>query len=209
MQAIDKRGARRVALVLRSVRVMTDSAQMLCVLRDISATGLRLKLFHPLPQTDHMAVDLGLGAPHFIEKMWEADGHAGFRFVAPVDVAAVIGDHGGNARAPVRLEMNFPAVISGDGEACLARVVELSQTGARVTCERAFAVRQHVTLGADGFPTRSGTVEWRSSPDHGVVFQQSFALDELARLAAALQGLALDQPEAAAGRNSMASPFMQ
>ena len=208
MDGSEKRGATRVSLFLRSVRVITESAQLLCVMRDISVTGVRLKLFHPLPATPHMAVDLGLGTFHFIEKVWEADGHAGFRFAAPIDVAAVIGDHSGKAREPVRLELDFPAVIAADGQASLGRVLELSQNGARVSCEQAFAVHQHVTLGADGFPTRSGTVEWRSSPDHGVIFQQSFALDELARLAARLQGVAIDQP-AAEGRNSMASPFMQ
>ena len=192
MDSGGKRGATRVSLFLRSVRVLTDSAQMLCVLRDISATGLRLKLFHPLPATLHMAIDLGQGAIHFIEKVWEADGHAGFRFAAPVDVAAVIGDHTRPSRQPVSLELSFPAVIAADGQAALARVEEISQSGVRISCDRAFGVAQHVTVSADGFPVRSGTIEWRSHPEHGVVFQQGFAFDELARLAARLQDLTKD-----------------
>lgn len=195
MDLADKRGATRVSLFMRSVRVITESAQLVCILRDISATGARLKLFHPLPPLVHMAIDLGDGACHFMEKIWEHDGHAGFRFAAPIDIATVVSDHGGKKRQPVSIELDLPAVISGGGEASLAHIRELSQHGVRVVCQRPFAVGSYVMVGADGFPTRGGTVEWRSSPDHGVVFRQGFALDELARLAASLQGLPLDQDE--------------
>ena len=49
------------------------------------------------------------------------------------------------------------------------------------------AIRQKVKLSARGLPPIIGNVCWRSSDAYGLVFQQLFTFEELARLAAQLQ----------------------
>jgi hypothetical protein len=183
----EKRGAERFALLIRTAKLVTEGGEFLCVVRDVSATGVRLKLSHPLPNISRMALEQANGDFHFIEKVWEADGHAGFRFSAPIDVHAFIAEPSPWPRRPVRLRVRLPGLLHADGGACAVRLTDISQAGGRIECPRHLAVEQRVKLEVAGLPQLIANVCWRSSPDYGLVFQQAFALPELARLTAELQ----------------------
>jgi hypothetical protein len=183
----EQRGAERFALLIRTAKLVTEQGEFLCVVRDVSATGVRLKLFHPLPDVARMALEQANGDFHFIEKVWEADGHAGFRFSAPIDVHAFIAEASPWPRRPVRLRVRLPGLLHADGGACAVWLNDISQAGGRIECPRHIAVEQRVKLEVAGLPPLIANVCWRSSPDYGLVFQQTFALADLARLTARLQ----------------------
>lgn len=201
----DMRGAQRYTLLIRTAKLVCESGEFLCIIRDVSATGLRLRLFHALPADARMALELANGELYFIERVWERDSHAGFRFAAPIDVEAFIGEVSPFPRRQPRLRLQFPAVLASDGQASVATVRDLSPQGARIETSRFLAIGQRVKLEGNGFPGIVAKVCWRSGPDYGLVFEQVFTLETLAVLAAQLQLPAVPQ----AGRNSIASPFMQ
>lgn len=184
---VDQRGAERFALLIRTAKLVTELGEFLCVVRDVSATGVRLKLFHALPDVARMALEQANGEFHFIEKVWEADGHAGFRFSAPIAVHAFIAEASPWPRRPVRLRVRLPGLLHADGGASAVWLNDLSQAGGRIECPRHLAVEQRVKLEVAGLPPLIANVCWRSSPDYGLVFQQAFALADLARLTAQLQ----------------------
>jgi hypothetical protein len=66
-------------------------------------------------------------------------------------------------------------------------VRDLSRQGARIEIAGLLAVGQRIKLEAQHLPTLIGNICWRSTPAYGVVFQQMFAFEELALLAAKLQ----------------------
>ena len=202
------RGAERFALMIRTAKLVCDGGEFLCVVRDISATGVRLKMFHALPAHDRLALELANGDFYFVEKVWEADGQAGFRFPAPIDVKAFMAKASPWPRRPVRLRLTRPGILTADGVATPAELTGLSQHGAGMTCHRHLAVGQKVKLEVSGLPPLTSNVCWRSSPDYGLVFQSYFPVDGLARLVAAMQDAA-PPAERQAGRNTIASPFMQ
>lgn len=183
----EQRGAERFALLIRTAKLVSEQGEFLCVVRDVSATGVRLKLFHPLPDIARMALELANGDFQFIEKVWEADGHAGFRFSAAIDVHAFIAEPSPWPRRPVRLRVRLPGLLHADGGASAVWLNDLSQAGGRIECSRHLAVEQRVKLEVAGLPSLIANVCWRSSPDYGLVFQQAFALADLARLTADLQ----------------------
>ena len=45
----DKRGAARVTLLIRAAKIVHPGGEFLCVVHTVSETGVRLRLFHPLP----------------------------------------------------------------------------------------------------------------------------------------------------------------
>ena len=186
----DLRGAQRFTLLIRTAKLVSESGEFVAVIRDVSETGVRLKLFHRLLAEPRMALELANGEVYFIERVWERDGHAGFRFAAPIDVHAFIAEVSPYARRPLRLCLRLPIEVSAGGQANTASLCDLSQHGARIESARHLLVGQRVTLAGDGLPAITARVAWRSSPEYGLAFEQHFTLDALAGLAARLQDIA-------------------
>ena len=91
--------------------------------------------------------------------------------------------------------MCFPVTLLTISGNCEAVVENLSQQGARLTCDRMLAIDQTVRL---AIPDLSGKprevrakVRWGRDREYGVVFDDTFALGEFAQLAAQLQAPAL------------------
>ncbi len=183
----DMRGAQRFTLLIRTAKLVSDSGEFLCIIRDVSATGLRLRLFHQLPADGRMALELANGEIYFIERVWERDSHAGFRFATPIAVETFIAEVSPYPRRQPRLRVQFPAVLSSDGQASVATVRDLSPQGAGIETSRYLAIGQRVKLEGEGFPATIAKVCWRSGADYGLVFEQVFTLEGLAVLAARLQ----------------------
>ncbi len=199
----EMRGAQRFTLLIRTAKLVCERGEYICIIRDVSETGVRLKLFHALPADRRMALELANGAVYFIESVWEQGGHAGFRFSAPIDVHGFIAEVSPYARRQLRLRVDFAAAVAVDGEAVEARVTDLSQNGARIECGHHLAVGQRVKLVAEGFPPVIARIAWRSSPEYGLAFEEVFTLEALAVLVAGRQGVThvkIPQMQAAANR---------
>lgn len=183
----EMRGAQRYTLLIRTAKLVCESGEYLCVVRDVSETGVRLKLFHALPADRRMALELANGAVYFIECVWEREGHAGFRFSAPIDVQDFIAEVSPWPKRQIRLQMNLEASLHLDGEVFPARLCDLSQQGARVRFFRPLPLSRRVRLDAAAMPSRMAVVRWRNGEEHGLAFDEVFSLDSFASLAARLQ----------------------
>ncbi len=190
----EMRGAQRFTLLIRTAKLVCESGEFLCIIRDVSETGLRLRLFHDLPRDTRMAVELANGELYFIERVWERDSHAGFRFAAPIDVHAFIAEVSPYPRRQMRLRLQFSALLTADGQASAATVHDLSTQGGRIECGRFLALGQRIKLQGDHFPAVLAKVCWRSGTDYGLVFEQVFTLDALAVMAAELQQVGSAKP---------------
>lgn len=186
-QVDSQRGAERYSLLIRTAKLVYPFGEYLCIVRDVSATGVRLRTFHPLPAHKHAEIELANGDRHPLEWVWEEDGHAGFQFPGEIDVHAFINETSHWSRRPIRLKVTLPAVLTTDEGARVAWVLDLSQHGARIECGQHLAEKQKVKLEAEGLPPLIANVAWRSSPHYGLVFQQTFTFEALAKLVAGLQ----------------------
>jgi hypothetical protein len=187
LAAAELRGAARSSLMFRTAKILCESGEYICVVRDVSATGARLRLFHAAPPDEHLFLELANGDRYAMERVWARDDHAGFRFSCVIDIDRFIAEPNRYPRRPIRLNLQRPADIIVDGVAVPAMLLDLSQQGARVEAGRKLALEQKLWLAVEGLPERFGCVRWRSGYAHGIVLQQGLALDELARFALALQ----------------------
>jgi len=186
--AADLRAAPRISLMLRAAKLVSPGGEFLCILRDVSATGLKARLFHSLPAEGPFALELGSGARHEIEPVWERDRHAGFRFVdPPIDLAALVEESGQFPKRQLRLAVNYPVTLASRQAEFPARLLNLSQHGALIATDEPLALRQPVELRGGLFPLRHARVRWRQGAAHGLAFIEGFLLDELALLVAKLQ----------------------
>jgi hypothetical protein len=190
--APDARGAARYNLLIRPAKLVGAEGEFVCVLRDVSNGGCKVRLFHPLPFGGPFELELATGERHPVEAVWERDGHAGLRFLAGVAVESLISEDGPFRRRPVRLRMALDARLVARGEVLPVVVRDLSQQGAQLEGTTRLAVDQQVRLEVPGLSPIVAKVRWRraSGADGvatGLVFEQTFRLDELAAIAVRLQ----------------------
>lgn len=186
MAAMELRGAERLTLMLRVAKIVGEHGELPCIIRDVSATGVRLRLFHPLADQARLALELANGDFYFIEKVWERGEEAGFRFSAQIDVQAFITEASPFSRRPVRLRSHVTATIASRGAVQPVILRDLSQNGARIESAAPLDFDQRLRIDAPGLPTIEARVRWCSHPEYGAVFERTFRLDDFARMVAAL-----------------------
>lgn len=183
----EDRAAPRFTLLIRAAKLVAPQGQFVCVIRDVSATGVSLRGFHPLPASEPLAVELQSGERHAVERVWERGMDSGYRFHEPVEVTHLISESGDYPRRQVRVDIDKTVYVRSTGQTIEARLTNLSQQGARIECPYLLAIGQPLRLIADDLPDISAKVRWREGRRFGLVFDTTFNLRELALLVAGLQ----------------------
>jgi len=184
----DLRAAPRVSLLIRPAKLIAPSGEYLCVLRDASATGVKVRCFHPLP-AQSMVLELGNGDRYDVERMWEQGDHAGLRFRHAVPVEYLIRESGPYAKRPLRLRVTLPGLLVAGRDVLRVTIRDLSQQGARLECDEQLAIDRRFRLEIPGVAPIVAKVRWRRLPAVGLVFEETFRLEDFARLAFRLQPL--------------------
>ncbi|MFM6931087.1 MAG: PilZ domain-containing protein [Novosphingobium sp.] len=184
---LEKREEQRLVLLLRPAKVICRSGEYLCILRDVASRGARLRLFHPLPHEALIVLELGNGDRYDIEKMWERGDQAGFVFSRAAAVEHLIEERSRYRKRQVRARLTLDMTLTAGGKAYPAVLRNISQQGGRLECEAPLAIEQRVSLTARGLPQIDAKVRWHKGKGVGLVFEQTFKLDQLARLLFDLQ----------------------
>lgn len=187
----EQRESPRFALLMRAAKLISAQGEFVCVLRDASEKGVRLRAFHRLPAGQRMALEMGSGKRYEIERIWDREREAGFQFCDAVELEKLVNDMGRYPRRQLRLQLEMPVVLTARGEASNATLLNISQQGARIESARFLATDQLLHLQGANLPVVSAKVRWRRGEEYGVVFEDTFSMRELACLAAALQCPAL------------------
>jgi hypothetical protein len=191
----DLRAAPRFTLLIRAARLVSAQGEFVCVIRDVSETGVSVRLFHALPGCQQFELHMPAGAVYEINRVWQRDNEAGFTFAQPVDVLQLINESGDYPKRGLRLGVCFPVTLTTLTQRCEALVENLSQQGARISCDCQLAIDQTVRIAAPGvageFREVRAKIRWRRDHYYGVVFDDTFTLGDFARLAARLQAPAL------------------
>ncbi len=182
------RSAPRYALLIRTAKIIADGREFLCIIRDASATGLKIRLFSELPHARVLAVELMTGDRYPVELVWQTADHAGLRFAGEVDIERLLDEsRGAFPKRQVRLRIAIGGVLHSGGEAVPIIFRNLSQQGARVECDKWLLMNELVRIETGVTPPLYAKVRWRSQPSYGLIFEHTFKLDELARISAPLQ----------------------
>lgn len=183
----DLRGAPRFALLLRVAKLVVDGRERFCVIRDASATGLKVRLFAPLPQPATLEVELANGDRHRVECVWNANDHAGLRFLEPIELDHLLDEaRDTGKRRHVRLRVALEGVLHSGKEAVPVMLRDISQQGAGLDSEKWLLLNELVRIETPVLPPTYAKVRWRDHPRYGVIFEQTFQLEDLARRCAGL-----------------------
>lgn len=189
------RAAPRFTLLIRAAKLVSAQGEFICVIRDVSETGVSVRLFHALPSCKQFALHMPGGAVYEIANVWQRGNEAGFTFAQAVEVQQLICESGDYPKRGVRLGLCFPVTVTTLTQRFEAVVENISQQGARIACDGMFAIDQTVRIKAPGATGElrevRAKVRWRRDQNYGVVFDDTFTLGDFARVAAWLQAPAL------------------
>lgn len=191
----EQRAKPRFTLLIRAAKLASPLGEFVCIIRDVSETGVSVRLFHALPGCERFALHMPAGSTYDLVNIWQRDSEAGFAFERPVDVAQLINESGDYPKRGLRLGLCFPVIITTAGERHRAVVENMSQQGARIRCDGLLAIDQMVRIETPDVAGEKrevrAKVRWRRDNHYGLVFEDTFTLGDFARLAAQLQAPAL------------------
>ncbi|HSM53501.1 MAG TPA: PilZ domain-containing protein [Erythrobacter sp.] len=187
----DQRNAQRYSLLIRPAKLLSPQGEFVCILRDVSSTGVSTRLFHSLPACTNYTLELQSGQTYEMSRVWVREQEAGFEFTSQVDVDRLVSEASEFPKRGLRLALQFPITVTAGVTRSMAVVENISQQGARFECKDLLALDQNVRLEGDGLRETRAKVRWRRGTQYGAVFDDTFSLRDFALLAASLQATGL------------------
>lgn len=192
---LEERAAPRFTLLIRTAKLVCGSAEYLCVIRDVSAEGISVRLFHPLPPAEHLPADVNsrfvlemqTGDRHPVRSIWEKPGEAGFRFLTPVDVEQMIRRSSQFPKRELRFAAELPVKLAISGAKYHAVLHNISQQGAMIETGEHLKIAQTMWIESRTMPDIEAKVRWRQGERYGLIFDTTFRIGDLAEIVHALQ----------------------
>ena len=179
----EQRRAPRFTLLIRAAKLISPAGEFLCVVRDASETGVSVRLFHPLPPDVPLSLEMPNGDCLALERVWEEEGKAGFRFAKNVEIERIVESPSRFSRRAVRVNVEVPCDLLVGIRRIPGTIHNLSQQGAQIHTIEKLSLMQRVKVRADGMPEITGKVRWRRNDSYGLSFEDTFQFAELAALA--------------------------
>lgn len=180
----ERRKGQRHMTVFKVARICGGDTDDLCLIRNISAKGVKVETLLPLLEGEHVTIEIRSdrhlqGVVH-----WSRDGSAGIQFDDPIDVEQTLGKsaarQGGKlaraakqARAP-RFARSAQASLRCERQWLAARVANISLSGAHIMAPHAESLHpsDHVTITIDGLGVIGGAVRWLNAESVGIQFDR-------------------------------------
>lgn len=179
----DRRGASRFTLLIRTAKLVADEREFLCVIRDVSSKGLKLRLYNAIPAGVPLILELANGDRFAVTQAWERDGFAGFRFDEAVSLDRLLdAQKGPYPNRKLRLRRRICGRLFWESESREATVENISQQGAAIECDAFLALDQLVRLDCAQLRPVYAKVRWRRQPSYGLIFEETLAFDDLVAL---------------------------
>ncbi|MDJ0978322.1 MAG: PilZ domain-containing protein [Erythrobacter sp.] len=187
----ETRSVRRSSLLLRSAKIVCQTGEYVCLVRDVSDEGVTLGFLHESPPEARLILALGNGLTYPIERCWEAESQAGYRFAGPIALDEFLHERAPFRLRPIRLTIPASVRVTDDRASHTARLIDISTHGAKFECEAPLERGHLIGFQLPGMGPLRGEVVWReageSATRHGLQFESPLPLRELALAALRLQ----------------------
>ncbi len=179
----EQRSEARVVSVFRLAKLI-GTGEELCLIRNISAHGLKLEVFSPKTVGEDLAVDFGDGVAQPARVQWVHEDCIGLAFGNEIDVAetlARVAAPGDRRARRLRLLLEVGAHLRVRRALSDCQLIDVSQGGAKIRTATLLAPGDHVSLEVDGLGTLAGSVRWVRDSHVGIAFAAALPYRQLAR----------------------------
>lgn len=178
--ALESRAAPRFALLIRPAKLKVGHAEYACVLRDISATGASIRMFHEINWNGPIVLEHQTGDRMAAQKVWTKELDSGLHFHEPINVETVLNPCSLYPKRDIRYNIDLPITVKAGGQIYPATMKNLSRQGGMIEGNFVLAIDQVLVIEAKGLPRIEARVRWRKDGRHGLIFDTTFTLGQLA-----------------------------
>ncbi|MGB7407729.1 MAG: PilZ domain-containing protein [Pontixanthobacter sp.] len=190
--SIQARAAPRYALLIRAAKLIVNDRELLCLLRDISASGARVQFFQSVPRDAEFAIEFDDGERIVADLVWQDKNEGGFHFRTMIDVARRLAWESDLPKRALRFSLDCAAQLHTAAGSHAAVFRNLSKQGGLIECEAPLAIDQPVRLSAPNLGDIEARIRWRdrgrtdastsSRHSYGLVFDTTFSMEQLGQL---------------------------
>ena len=157
-----------------------DDRRELCLIKNISAGGMLIRVYCTIPPETRVSVELKHGTPVHGIVRWVQDQTVGVTFDTPIDVVDLLAASmdGPRPRMP-RVEVSCAASLREDGTVHRIQLRDISQGGIKFDSGGAVTVGSDVVVTLPGLAPQPGVVRWQDSGCYGITFNRVLPLPVL------------------------------
>ncbi|QDP20182.1 PilZ domain-containing protein [Sphingomonas xanthus] len=160
--------------------IQVGDRRELCLIKNISAGGMMIRLYCTLDVGTSLTVELKSGQPVNGTISWVRDQNAGVAFDQPIDVIDILSTSmdGPRPRMP-RIETGCHATLRDGSTVLRVEARDISQGGVKLRCDTLIPDGTDVVVSLPGLPAQAGVARWSDQGFMGVTFNRLLSLGEL------------------------------
>lgn len=176
----DRREGQRHMTLYRVGSILVEDRRELCLIKNISAGGMMIRLYCSIAERTPVTVELKSGQPVSGRISWTREHHAGIEFNQPIDVIDILSTSmdGPRPRMP-RIETNCHATLRDGANVLRVQACDISQGGLKIRCETIVAPGSDIVISLPGLEPQPGIACWNDSGFIGITFNRLLPLGEL------------------------------
>ncbi len=176
----ERRDGKRHLTLFRVGAMHVNGRRELCLIKNISAGGMKIRPYCALTEGDEITVELksGMSVPGRVA--WLDSGNVGVEFDTPVDVIDILSasQDGPRPRMP-RIEVDCHATVREGAQHYRMRVVDVSQGGVKLESPVILEHGHDVVVTLPELAPQPGVTRWCDDGFIGVTFNRLLSLGEL------------------------------
>ena len=176
----ERRDGQRHMTLYRVGSIQVEDRRELCLIKNISAGGMMIRLYCSIGDGTPVTVELKSGQPISGRISWTRDQNAGIAFDRPIDVIDILSTtmDGPRPRMP-RIETSCHATLREGSNVVRAQACDISQGGLKVRTETLFPQGAEVIVTLPGLEPQRGIACWADNGFAGIAFNRLLPLGEL------------------------------
>lgn len=171
----ERRRSLRTATVFQVAKLVTSRHEELCLLRDVSPTGLKAEVYCSLAAGERIEIELKTEHRVAGEIVWASDGAIGMTFDEEVPVLAMLAHCAFDDRIarirPSRLACAMPGSLAIEGREHPVTLLNVSLAGMKMKFEGQAGDGKAIVSLAE-FGRRACTIRWTRGGEAGVMFDE-------------------------------------
>jgi len=180
----ERRRSARHTTLFQVAKLCTGRSEELCILRDISDTGLRAEVYCRVEPGEKVVLEMRTGHRVSGHVIWSRDPSIGVHFDAPISVPEVLAHCSFDDRLarmrPPRIDVEMPGLVLAGRNLIDVTIRNISQAGIGVVCTELLQVATDVTVRLAGIGQRGAKVRWYREGECGLQLLQPLTYAEFA-----------------------------